>query len=285
MHIQHLDFYAHSSLSLPSLYQALFYKAPCQYKSRATLTRPQPGCCSDPTMGEEEETLGKAPAHSQWDPCTEGHREARCLRRSRVATDVACIHQTSCSIHSSAFILCLMLSGRVRPHLTNTHYTVDLVASCRSGGDYSEYSCWGRHDPHWAARCVELLDRYKSVDVLKALLDCRQIPPIRDAGELNVPKYCVKTGIHTFVCASTTFPSGWKETAQLPVTDWDPPTTRAESLVSGLCFGSKRWDFDTHLPPSSAAKIWVWAVKYNAKLRTAMALFQFRRWRLPPCFP
>lgn len=36
-----------------------------------------------------------------------------------------------------------------------------------------------------------------------------------DAGELNVPKYCVKPGIHTFVCALTTFPSGWKETAQL----------------------------------------------------------------------
>lgn len=55
--------------------------------------------------------------------------------------------------------------------------------------------------------------------------------------------------------------------------------------MSGLCFWQKkRWDFDPHLPPSSAARIWVEAVKYNAKLGTVMALFQSGKQRLTPQF-
>lgn len=90
------------------------------------------------------------------------------------------------------------------PHLTNTRCTVDLVSSCRNDWDYSLCSTLSRHDPCWAARHVELLDCYKS---WISLLVCRQIPP----RELNVPKCCAKTGIHTFLCTLTTFPSGQKQ--------------------------------------------------------------------------
>lgn len=51
---------------------------------------------------------------------------------------------------------------------------------------------------------MELLDRHKSWILLLA---SRQIPP----RELNVPKCCAETGIHTFLCILTTFPSGQKQ--------------------------------------------------------------------------
>lgn len=68
----------------------------------------------------------------------------------------------------------------------------------------------------------------------------------------------------------------WKETAQLLVVGSALPTT--QSLMSALCFACKRWDFDTYLPPNSAAKIWVGAVKHNSKLRTAMAYSSSGGW-------
>lgn len=162
------------------------------------------------------------------------------------------------------------------PHLTNSCCTVDVVAVCAAAWVDMNHT---RLPYVWSSWTDT-----KSMDILKALIDCRQISLIGYAGELNVPKCCVKTGIHTFACALITFSTGWKETAQLPVVDSALPTTRKVSLVSGLCFGSRTWDFDTHTPPSSAANIWVGARKYNMKLRTAMALFQLRRWRLPPHF-
>lgn len=103
-----------------------------------------------------------------------------------------------------------------------------------------------RHNPHWPARHLELLLRYSSVDLLKVLLGCRQNPPI--AGELHI-LHPLHAGIHTCMCALTARPSGWKERAQrdgkkeLNCSTQTQPTTRMESLVTGPCFGSKRWDF------------------------------------------
>lgn len=124
-------------------------------------------------------------------------RKKRCLRRRGVAKHVVCVYQTSCSIHNNTFKLCLMLPGRVPT--SQTRCTVDLVASCRNDWDYS--MCSTLSEPRWAARHVELLDRHRP---WISLLVCRQIP----LRERNVPKCCAKTGIHTFLCTLTTFPSG-----------------------------------------------------------------------------
>lgn len=84
---------AHRSISASST--SLFYpKDLGQCKRRAALTRSQPGCCSDSSMGKQEEkALGKASDDSQWDPSTEGQRgkmleeESSCYKWSLCTPD------------------------------------------------------------------------------------------------------------------------------------------------------------------------------------------------------
>lgn len=163
-------------------------------------------------------------------------RRQRGSRKRGVTTGIACIHQTSCSTHGSTFTPCPLLSGSSQPHKHIAQliwlHPVETTGITMSAASWVDMNHTGLPDT-WSSWT-------DTVDLLKALLDCKRIPLTGDAEELNVTKCCLKTGIHTFMCALTACPSGRKETAQLPIVDSALPTATAESLMNGLMFWQQK---------------------------------------------
>lgn len=102
---------------------------PRSCETRATLTRSQPGCCSNLS---EEKTFGKDPTLSQPDLCSEGHREEKKMLEDERGGSIGSIPDQML-IHNSTFKLCLRLSGRVPTSQTHIARLIWLLPAEMTG--------------------------------------------------------------------------------------------------------------------------------------------------------
>lgn len=129
---EHLEFRAHRILSLPFTWPD---PRPCESVREEQPWKDLNLAAVQIPVWEKRRRFWARPQLSlnQTFALRDKERKKRCLRRRGVATHVACVSQTSCSIHNSTFKRCLMLSGRVPTSQTHVAQLIWLLPAEMTG--------------------------------------------------------------------------------------------------------------------------------------------------------